>query len=467
MHRLLLAASLVTIGAVSVGAGLAMSPDTSTGTPVYVARTQSVRNAAFYYGGLVNLKEPQTAKTMTALRNRLGNPGLVVVSPGGTDEGDRNVVTNLRQLGHIRAIFRYVNLYSEPAGGSTDLPMSGLGWTFCSSGTTPPVARVVNGTPWYFLNPSSSEARSAVTALFQRLHNDGYTGIMIDRGQIATQYASYSRGQQDVKFWFRHSTCNGGAQTFADGFTSWAALAQHEGLKVFFNNGISAFAPPMMRPDPTNTACQHGYWDACTHLNDLWRNTNLVLDESATALRDIDWARNFAGNHASESDRAHGHRTVTLITTRELGGTAGQNKVDVYYAWSRIKLFNLPVAINTGEGGCSVNNVTNPCNHYGFHSALTSIQFGRPLTAAPSRASCSRGSRVHCVWHRSYAAGMDVVNVSPTRKTVTLELGTRGCRYVTDVSTGRLLSPKCVSSVQLTLRSWTGRPLTYSRVRPS
>jgi hypothetical protein len=466
MPGLRLAATLMALGATAVGAWLVVESPSSSSS-VYTSARHPVRNAAFYYGGTVDVRTPQTAATMSALRDRLGRPGLVVVSPGGTDEGDRNTVTNMQTLAHIPEVYRYVNLYSEPEGGSSDLALPGLGWTFCASGTTPPVARVVNGTPWYFMNPSSSQARTAVTALFKRLHDDGYTGVMIDRGQAATQFASYRSGSTTVKIWYRRSTCNGGKQTFADGFSSWAALAQTQGLKVLFNNGVPALVTPKMRPDPSNKDCQHAHWSKCPTLGDLWRHTNLVLNESATDLKDTGWARTYAGNKASESDVRHGYQTVALITTRNLHGATGQTKGNVFYEWSRIKLFNISVAVNTGEGGCPATNKSTPCNHYGFYPALTSINFGRPLASGPRRASCTKPGEVHCVWHRTYARGADVVNVSSTRKTVTVDLGTNGCRFVTDAYSGTLLSSKCISTVKVTLPPWSGRPLTYSTSRPS
>jgi hypothetical protein len=434
--------------------------------PVFSSTTQAVHNAAFYYGGTVDVRTPQPDATMAALATRLGNPGLVVVSAGGSDEGDRTTVTNLRSGGGIPDVYRYVNLYWEPEGGSSDLALPGLGWTFCAGGSTPPVGREVDGTPWYFLNPSSAQARTAVSALLERLKSDGYSGVMIDRGQAATQNASYAAGRKTVEIWYRRSTCHGGTQTFADGFVSWASLARSYGLKVLFNNGTSPFGAPRMRPDPSDRDCRLARWSRCHLLGDLWHSTNFVLNESATHLQDLHWASDYAGNLASETDRKHGHQTVALITSANLGGGRGQTKAHVFYAWSRVKLFNLSVAVNTGEGGCPVDGST-PCNHYGFYPDLTSIGFGAPRARTPSRTACTQPSVVHCVWHRSYADGMDLVNVSPTSKTVTIPLGVPGCRYVTDVYSGRLLSPHCVSSVRLTLPRWSGRPLTYARTRVS
>jgi len=57
--------------------------------------------------------------------------------------------------------------------------------------------------------------------------------------------------------------------------------------------------------------------------------------------------------------------------------------------------------------------------------------------------------------------------VSPTRKTVTVPLGTNGCRYVTSVYAGTLVSSTCVSRVKVSLAPWSGRPLTYSKTPPS
>ena len=86
MQRLGLATSLVVIGATAVGARLFLEPPGASDSRVYTSATQSVHNAAFYNGGTVDVREPQTADTMSALRSRLGKPGLVVVGPGGSDE---------------------------------------------------------------------------------------------------------------------------------------------------------------------------------------------------------------------------------------------------------------------------------------------------------------------------------------------------------------------------------------------
>ena len=121
----------------------------------------------------------------------------------------------------------------------------------------------------------------------------------------------------------------------------------------------------------------------------MWRHADLVLNESPAHPRGVDWGRDFHANQRSERDSAHGHRTVALITTDTLGGEAQQTPANVYYQWSRIKLFNLAVAVNTGTGGCPDGGTTSGvCNRFGVYPELASVKFGRPLKAGPAKQAC-------------------------------------------------------------------------------
>jgi hypothetical protein len=125
----------------------------------------------------------------------------------------------------------------------------------------------------------------------------------------------------------------------------------------------------------------------------------------------------------------------------------------------------MAVAVNTGDDRCRSAVRTDVCNRYGAYPELTSIRFGAPLTRAPVRQGCVGRSEVRCVWSRHYAGGVDVLNATGARRgKVRVDLGTRGCRRVVDVSTGQPLARgRCVKRVVIGMPRWSGRPLVYRR----
>ena len=149
-----------------------------------------------------------------------------------------------------------------------------------------------------------------------------------------------------------------------------------------------------------------------------------------------------------------------LITQSTLGGD--ESKDAAYFQWARVKLFKIPLAVNTGDSGCA--GITGICNHAALYPELVDTVFGDPVAPQPASQSCVNGSTTQCVWNRTYAYGMSVVNVTPNRVGAQkLELGVNGCRYVQDVFANRPLADnKCVESVTLDLPAWSGRPLRYS-----
>jgi hypothetical protein len=243
-------------------------------------------------------------------------------------------------------------------------------------------------------------------------------------------------------------------------------LAHKAGLAAMMNNGKSPFDEVTpMRPDPADRSCRRAHWSRCGFLSDVWDNVDLVLNETATRPKDADWDRTFEANSRSERSRAHGRRTVALITTATLGGASQQRRPKVFYEWSRVKLFDLAVAVNTGDDRCATSTDAGAvCNRYGVYPELVNTAFGPPLSEAPESQACLRSSTVHCVWVRRYADGMNVLNASARRRASTrLKLDVKGCRYVYDVYSHRpLAGNQCVRRVTMMLPRWSGRPVRYS-----
>jgi hypothetical protein len=216
-----------------------------------------------------------------------------------------------------------------------------------------------------------------------------------------------------------------------------------------------------MRPDPSNSACRSRTWEACHFLNDVWDKITLVLDEAPAHPQDQLWAFDFTANQRNEQDHDHGGKVVALITEGTLG-KGNYNRANVYFQWARVKLFNIPVAVGTGDDGCKKGADEGICNRQGAFPELNDLNFGRSLSPQPASQACDAGSKIRCVWSRPYSSGLDVVNPSPTSKTVKVALSTSGCRRVRDVLADQVLNGgRCVTDVTLTLSPWSGRPLQY------
>jgi hypothetical protein len=428
-----------------------------------VASGDAVRNVTFYYGGTTTLAGSDPVQLATTL----GRPAIVVSTAKADEAG---TVKAIHDIG--AKAYRYVQFFWAP-GDSTyegiDLDKH-PGWMFCREGTTPSLGRETDdgAEKWYFLDTNESAVRRRIASVLSGYRAEGWDGVFFDRGEAATQNAKDIHGQS---IWYRQSSCTGrpykrGAR-FADAYVNVLGLAHGAGLQVMMNNGKSPFDPRVpMRPDPGDSYCQAHEWSKCRFLSDVWKHLDLVLNESAAKPEDDGWNRSFTGNSRSELSAAHGLRTVALITTATLGGASKQNRHNVFFEWSRIKLFNLATAVNTGDGGCPPTlDPTQPCNHYGVYPELVDTAFGRPLSASPRSMSCVNSSTVHCLWLRRYDKGVSVVNVGDRRRSdvpVTLNRGT--CRYVYDVySRSALAGNRCVTRVHLDLSGWSGHPLRYSR----
>lgn len=438
--------------------GLALSPAAaSTGAasanPVS-PRPGQVQNVTFDY-------DAGTPLAPGADLSALGHPA-VVVSTRRADEPA--AVAAIHSVG--AKAYRYVQFYWAPG----DSEYEGMDlqkhpdWAFCGADGRRSVGRVTDGgtRSWYFLDTNETAVRAQIRSVLAGLRAQGWDGVMFDRGEAATQYAADKAGHA---VWSQRSTCTAApasaGATFADSYVHLLSLAHGAGLSTMLNTGKSAFdtvAP--LRPDPRDADCRAHRWSRCRHLSDAWSSLDVVVNETATAPRDRSWRRYFVSNSRAERSRTHGHRTVALVTTAALGGERHQTRANVYYAWSRIKLFNIAAAANTGEGGCGAGD-TGICNQHGFYPELVDTVYGRPLASRPTAQDCAKRSKVHCVWVRRYSQGVNVVNVRPSARNRTrVVLGTASCRYVFDVyHHAPLANNACVKAVRLALPAWSGRPL--------
>jgi hypothetical protein len=418
-----------------------------------------VRETTLYYLGKEKL-------TTGADLSFLGSPSVVVTTPKADQPA---AIKAIHSVG--AKAYRYVQYYWAPDDASyegvnlADHP----DWAFCRSGSTPLLGRVTNQgghqQKWYFIDSNEDGARAEILKALEKLKDEGWDGVMFDRGGAALTNAPDAQGKP---VWDTASSCTGHAHQsgarFADAYVNVLGLAHQAGLRVMVNYGISPFDPVMpMRPEPSDAACQQHQWTRCAFTDDVWKYADLVLNESVSFPKDEQWSRSFTANKRSEQDAKHGRRVVGLITTFTLGGAQNQTRPKVFYEWSRAKLFDISMAVNTGDGGCP-NARTDVCNRYGTYPDLVNVEFGPPTGKDPVSTSCTGTSKIHCVWTRSYAGGVNVLNASAQdRPGVDVKVGSDGCRYVYDVySRAALSGNRCVDSVALDLPPWSGRPLILS-----
>jgi hypothetical protein len=336
-------------------------------------------------------------------------------------------------------------------------------WAFCSSGQEPLVAQPAGRSNWNVLDANERPALDAFRAYVAKLKSEGWTGVFLDRGLAALT------GQDDSKLgiWNKASTCTGDPSvpgaTLADAYVGLLRVLHESGVQVFMNYGYSPFNPTIpMRPDPHDAACEPGK-SPCRTLDDVWPAIDYVVDEAPAHPQDQMWDFDFQSNRANEKDTAHGARVVTLVTTGTLGGDNTLNNRDnVYFEFARIKLFDVPVAINTGDDNCGGRSGL--CNRFGIYPELTTLRFGHPTIDEPASAACDTGSTINCVWWRTYEHGAIIVNASPNTHETDVPLTTNGqCEQVTDVFGDLGIPPgQCVATVHVTLPPWSGRVLTFS-----
>ncbi len=453
----------VAVGAIGYGSTLLPHGTTTAAAPaqrstagdVWPGGSSGVRNVSFFYQGSIDLATASDAD----VRRTLGRPSIVVAQRGDDEKATTDAIHRLGAKA-----YRYVQFYWSPTSEDYDgLDLSAHPeWAFCSTGDTPAVGeRESDGQVLAFIDGNERAVRQHFRAKFAALVDQGWDGVFIDRGEAATTYAANLEG---TPVWSRRSTCTddpvrAGAR-FSDAFVDLLGLAHGAGLGAMMNNGRPPLDPiNPMRPDPGDPDCRGRRWSACRHLTDVWGRTDLILSETATRPRLDYWDRTFRANRAAERHSSYGRRTVALVTTTSAGGHSRQK---VYYAWSRVKLFDLSVAVMTGDDRCLGSEGT-ICNRYGTYPELVDVQWGAPRYAAPRSRDCAPRSTIRCIWVRHYGRGINVLNARSVDRVVTIGTGTRTCRYVWDVAESRALAGgRCVFGVRLTLGAFTGRPLLMS-----
>lgn len=445
----LVVALALTLTACATGssARAAPPPSRSAATP----RTPPKReNVAFYYQRI-----PRRANL-----EKLGRVSIVVT--GKT--ADARSVRAIKRTG--AKAYRSVQAYWFTTGDSYDgmeVPER-LEWAFCLQGRSPLVARTDGrGNPWYFLDANERPVRDLFAARLRALKAEGWDGVFFDRGYAAT--TGYDETPSPA--WNSASTCTQApvqrGATLADAYVGMASEVKKAGLELMMNYGVSPFdARTPMRADPRDPACAPHPAAKCKTLDDVWPHVDSVLDEAAAHARDDEWDNDYRSNALNEKNAKQGRQVVGLLTNATMGGQ--QTRGAVLFGWARVKLFVVPLGVNTGDDNCGNPPPGTLCNRHGLYPELANIAFGDPLARAPRSLACSRGSRVHCLWVRRYRQGMSLLNVSRSRKrTGRLDLGVRGCRYVKDVGSGRPLGRnRCVDAVSLELAAWSGHPLVYS-----
>lgn len=411
---------------------------------------QKKPTVAFWYEGIRN------ASTLAGL----GKVDLIVTTQQPST--DKAAIAAIHQ--HGSQAFRYFQSYWYPAGASVDgLDMSKhMDFAFCESGSTPRVGKTQGGHQFYFLDTNEIPARQFILGQLKKLHSEGYDGVFFDRG-LASLTGSTA---EHAGIWYKKSTCTSKPYkknaTFSDAYVSLFKLVHQAGLKLMLNYGYSPFDPNFrFRPDPTDPSCQADHFSTCRHVNSGMSDVDYFLDEGNAYARDIHWQEDFAANRANEQDPHFGGRVIVLITQVLLENHTG--RANVYSAFAKVRLFNVPVAIFTGDDGCK--GISNPalCNRQGIYPELTNADFGTPIDSDPQSTQCASGSKIDCVWYRTYSKGLDVINVTPRTVSVTVPIGGSQCHTVTDIySKTKLDGGKCVTSVTLELGPWAGRPMLYS-----
>ena len=377
--------------------------------------------------------------TSTTNLSGLGQVKLVVSGPQADDPG---AAARIKATG--AKAYRYVQSYWFPKGKTYDgLDISAHpDWAFCSTGSTPTAGRTTgSGTVWWFLDMNEQPVHQYFLDKFRALKAAGWDGVFLDRGFASLAGDSY-HAADEVSTCTRQPVTPGA--TFADSYIGIMAVAkQAGGVPLIINYGLSPF--------DTRTPLRSDAWSALS-------SSDLVLDEAVSHPRDQRWVADFAANLQNEQNAQHRDRVIGLLTTATIGT---QNRQNVYYGWTRVKLFAIPLAANTGDAGCTIA-LGQPCNRYGLYPELANVAYGPPVSTLPASTQCSPGDTMHCLWFRQYKAGMSLLNVSSEARTGVIPLGVSGCRYVLDLFVNRSIDGgHCVTSVSVRLGPWEGHPLQY------
>ncbi len=442
-----LVVAVILLSVIAAACGGSSSKDSSK--PSAPAKSPTRENVTFYYQQIHSGRD----------LSRLGKVKLVVASP---QTNGKEAAALIKSTG--AKAYRYIQTYWLPTTGYSDDPgaTNEPDWHFCTDGNQPAVGRTDRqGRDWYFYDMNERASLDHLKARLQAVKAEGWDGVFFDRGFAAL---TGNDDPSNKSVWDQVSTCTQNpvtpGATFADAYVGATREAHDVGLEMMMNYGISPFdhSTPL-RPDSKSKACQQRNYQKCPQLNDVWPGLDWVLDEGISHPKDTAFLGDYETNLTIEREADKGHRTVGLLTTGSLGEN---NRTNVFFEWSKVKLFDIPLAVNTGEGGCQGQTVA-VCNRARLYPDLANVAFGTPVAGQPAKQSCQAKSKVNCLWVRRYSDGMSVVNVSDGSVTTSLALGVDGCRVVTSVYNGQALDGgKCVKKVSMTIPAWSGRPLTYS-----
>jgi hypothetical protein len=428
----------------------AASRASSTTAPATVRTpdTGTRENVAFFYQGI----KPTTDFS------RLGPASIIIAGKAAPA-----YTPNLIHRSGAKA-YRGIQMYWFSTGTSYDgleIPKR-QDWAFCLQGAQPLLARTDSAhNPWVYVDGNERGVQQAFAQHLAELKAQGWDGVFFDRGFAAMTGID----DQPNPAWNKVSTCTGDPvspnATMSDAYLALASQVRAAGLDVVVNYGMSPFDPRHpMRPDPRDPRCNPVANTTCTRLDDAWKATNWVLDEAIAHVEDLDWDADFRANQSNEVGAAAGRHVMGLITNSNLAGR--QDRDTAVYAFARVKLFPIPVGINTGDDNCPHSAPGSLCNRHGVYPELIGLELGAPVDARPSNPGC-RGTDPHCMWYRRYANGASVLNVSPRPASVTFALGTQGCRYVKDLGTGQVLGQNaCIDQVTVLAGPYTGHPLAYA-----
>ncbi|MFZ4584519.1 MAG: hypothetical protein ACOYNI_04750 [Acidimicrobiia bacterium] len=434
--------------------GNPVQPSAPSGTVPAADAELGLRNPQFWY---------QAIPAGANLRQKFGDVFLVAAAPGGTNRetlDEKTMVDEIHQAG-ARA-FRYVQAYWYPA----NQPFDGLDlaqhleWAYCKEGDQPLQGRGGPKKPWYFMDNNERAWHDYFRGFLLKLKADGWDGVMFDRGMVALAGGTGPGGE----IWHETSTCTQDpvtpGATFSDAFVGMMALVKSTGLQVLQNYGMSIFDPlTPFRPNPRDPACQRRDWAECKPISDGIEYADYWVDEAVAHPRDENFLFDFQANRANEKDPRFGGKVLGLITPGTLGGDVTRD--NVYFQWARVKIFNMPLGVFTGDDNCN-GKLDGLCNRRGLYKELNDLRLGAPLTEMPDKVACEANAEVNCVWVRPYRNGASVVNVTGIAKVVTVSLAGATCRNVVSVIDGASLGP-CGGNLKIDLPPWSGRPLRFER----
>jgi hypothetical protein len=377
-----------------------------------------------------------------------------VVTAGQRD--DAAAVAAIHKAGALA--IKYVQFYWFPAGRVYEGFDIGnhLDWSFCDRMKQPLPGKLTEaGEQWYFFDANEEAARHALFKYLATVRGFGYDGIFFDRGSPSLR----SSAGRSVAW--RTSTCTRHPvstthRRFADVFTSVVEQAKDSlGFRVFLNYG-HPFSGVRMRPDPTDPACRRHGHIGCRYLDDLSHTLSGVVDESAG---DLNTTLGFAHEFRLDQAESLGDKAGTVAVIRGIKAPAG-GRTEAYYRWATVRLFGLSTFINTGDDGCPVTR----CDRNGIYSELTHLNLGAPIGDDPRASHCMDGRSLRCLWQRSYAGGVVLVNSSDRRIRSTLTVAASACRFVNDLYSGTW-STDCIRNLGVDVPPHRGLVFGYTSSR--